>query len=137
MTGSLLRTLGNIDSNDEQDYFEYLYYGNCLQINQSLLKRQIRTYINANLNTQHVLYEHYKTKQICYDYVFTIDGADCVERDDAFCMQKIDGGYKVRVCIAKCSRLLETMGYGTIYQMKLKQCICHILKTHVTEYLFG
>jgi exoribonuclease R len=120
MTGSLLRTLGNIDSSDEEDYFEYLYYGNCLQINQSLLKRQIRTYINANLNAQQVLYDHYKTKQICYDYVFTIDGADCVERDDAFCMQKIDEGYKVRVCITNVHVWLETMGLWDYLSNEIK-----------------
>ena len=120
MTGSLLRTLGNIDSSDEEDYFEYLYHGNCLQINQSSMKRQIRSFNNTNPNVQQVLYDHYKTKEICYDYVFTIDGGDCIDRDDAFSIQEVDGNYKVRVCIANVHVWLETMGLWDYLSNEIK-----------------
>jgi hypothetical protein len=86
-----LRTLENVDSSDAEDYFEHLYHGNCLQVHQSLLKRQIRSYNDTNLNVRQILYDHYKTKQICCDYVFTIEGCDCIDRDDAFSIQKVDG----------------------------------------------
>lgn len=122
--GVLKRTIGSVNLNDEEYYFEYLLYGNYLQLSQSTMKSSIRSFYK-NYNTSSildVLYKYYKTKKVINENIFTIDGNDCIEHDDAMsiCFDKDKKLHKISIYISNVHIWLEEMDLWKLFNNELK-----------------
>lgn len=124
LQGVLKRTIGSVNINDEEYYFEYLLYGNHLQLNQSMMKSSIRIfYKNYNISSiLDVLYKYYKTKKVIHENIFTIDSNDCIDHDDAMsiCFDKERQLKKISIYISNVHVWLEEMDLWKLLNNELK-----------------
>lgn len=124
LQGILKRTIGSVNINDEEHYFEYLLYGNYLQLSQSIMKSYIRIFYK-NYNTSSildVLYKYYKTKKTIHENIFTIDSNDCIDHDDAMSIyfDKETQLHKISIYISNVHVWLEEMDLWKLFNNELK-----------------
>ena len=124
LQGILKRTIGSVNINDEEYYFEYLLYGNYLQLSQTPIKSCVRNYsrIYNPSSIIDILYKYYKSKKVIHENIFTIDGNDCIEHDDAIsiCFDKETKLQKISIYISNVHVWLEEMDLWKLLNSELK-----------------
>ena len=124
LQGILKRTIGSVNINDEEHYFEYLLYGSYLQLTQTPIKSCVRNYtrIYNPSSIIDILYKYYKSKKVIHENIFTIDGNDCIEHDDAIsiCFDKETQLQKISIYISNVHVWFEEMDLWKLFNNESK-----------------
>ena len=74
LQGILKRTIGSVNINDEEHYFEYLLHGSYLQLTQTPIKSCVRNYtrIYNPSSIIDILYKYYKSKKVIHENIYLL-----------------------------------------------------------------